>query len=153
MIHSGVVGWIEETDTDWQLQFRRSFELGNDHELWVWPSQSETPRVLDRSTWWQDDDVCHIRPESGVALVALAVSFKGSWLGARTSAQGMGWILQPPSFLHKLEDHGTLAQVVARTSAASGAKNRCFRIGESSTELQPSTLGPSVTVSFRSLLF
>jgi hypothetical protein len=88
VIHSGVVGWIEETHTDWQLQFRRRFELGKDHELWVWPSRSETPRVLDRSTWWQDDDVCHIRPESGVALVALAVSFKGSWLGARTSAQG-----------------------------------------------------------------
>jgi hypothetical protein len=88
VIHSGVVRWIEETDSDWQLQFRRSFELGQDHELWVWPSQSEIPRVLDRSAWWQEDDVCHIRPESGVRVVALAVSFKGSWLGARTSAQG-----------------------------------------------------------------
>jgi hypothetical protein len=88
VIHSGVVRWVEKTDLDWQLQFRRSFELGKDHELWVWPSQSETPRVLDRSTWWQEDDVCHIRPESGVQIVGLAVSFKGSWLGARTSAHG-----------------------------------------------------------------
>ena len=44
VIHSGIVRWIEETSTDWQLQFRRRFELGNDHELWVWPSNSETPQ-------------------------------------------------------------------------------------------------------------
>lgn len=131
VIHSGVVGWIEEKDTDWQLQFRRSFELGKDHELWVWPSQSETPKVLDRSTWWQDDDVCHIRPESGVALVALAVSFKGNWLGARTSSQGWTGFCNLLRSCTNWKIMAPLAQVVAGTSAASGAENRCFRIGKS----------------------
>jgi len=87
VIHSGVVGWIEGSESDWQIQFRRNFELGESHDIWAWPSQSDVPRVLDRSTWWQEDNICHVR-HGGDSLLALAVSFEGGWLGARTSAQG-----------------------------------------------------------------
>jgi hypothetical protein len=88
VIHSGVIGWIEKVDTDWQIQFRRSFELSSGHDIWVWPSRAETPRLLDRTEWRQEGDVCHARVESGTMPIALAVSFQGNWLGARTCEQG-----------------------------------------------------------------
>jgi hypothetical protein len=88
VIHSGVIGWIEKVDTDWQIQFRRSFDLGSDHDIWVWPSHAETPRILDRTEWRQEGDVCHVRVDASTLPIALAVSFQGIWLGARTCEQG-----------------------------------------------------------------
>ena len=88
VIHSGVVNWIDTTDGFWRIQLRRTFELGQDHELWVWPARAEMPIVLERSAWWQEETICYALVDSAIAPIAFAISYEGVWLGARTGERG-----------------------------------------------------------------
>lgn len=88
VIHSGVVKWIDSPNGTWAIQFRKSFELGSTHDIWEWRLGSETPHLVDRRTWRQDDDVCYVQIDDAAPSLGFAVSFDGFWLGARTSEQG-----------------------------------------------------------------
>ena len=67
---------------------RQMFELGHDHDIWVWYTGSESPAVLERSAWWQEEAICFALVEADVSPIAFAISYEGAWLGARTAGQG-----------------------------------------------------------------
>ena len=73
-----------------------------------------------------------------MALVGLACLIQRQLARSEDFVSGLEWLLQPTSVLHRLANHGAVAQVVARTSAASGATSRRFRIGESRAHCYPS---------------
>ncbi|MGO9275080.1 MAG: hypothetical protein ACLQOO_33410 [Terriglobia bacterium] len=106
VIHSGVIGWIEQKGDDWHIQFRRSFELGSEHDIWIWPAQAGAPHLLNRAAWWQEGEACLARVDAGSTPVAFAVSFQGSWLGARTCGQGWAGLID---VLRRCQDWQTSA--------------------------------------------
>ena len=88
VIHSGIINWIDSYEGFWRIQIRKMFELGDDHDIWVWYTGSESPAVLERSAWWQQESICFALAEADVLPIAFAISYEGAWLGARTAGQG-----------------------------------------------------------------
>jgi hypothetical protein len=87
VIHSGVMEWVEQDGEVYQIQLRRALELGPDHAIWAWYEYQPKPEIVAASDWIQEGDTCLVH--SGGRPIALAISFQGAWLGARTSQ--MGW--------------------------------------------------------------
>src|SRR6185312_8042527 len=88
VVRSGLIHWIEQSGSEYQLQLRNSVEFDADYELWMWNSGSCLPEKVRTSDWIQHEDVCLIAPPSGAAPLALAISFRGVWLGGRPCRSG-----------------------------------------------------------------
>lgn len=88
VVRSGLIHWIEQSGSEYQLQLRNSVEFDSDYELWLWNSGSSLPEKVRASDWIQHEDACLIAPPSGTAPMALAISFRGVWLGARPCRSG-----------------------------------------------------------------
>jgi hypothetical protein len=89
VIHSGVMRRVEQDGDAYQIQLRSAFELGSDHAIWVWHEGHNEPQKVPAGDWAQEDDVCLLELGARARPVALAVSFQGAWLGARTCQ--LGW--------------------------------------------------------------
>jgi hypothetical protein len=83
------VEWVERSEGEWRIQLRQSFELTAEHAIWIWLANEIQPKIINRDDWWQEADICHIRLDPVVVPLAFAISFEGTWLGARTCE--MGW--------------------------------------------------------------
>lgn len=89
LIRSGIIEWIERTERNWRIHLRHSVEFGADHAIWVWLADETEPRIVERNDCWMEDDVCHVRLNAESPPLGFAISFQGTWLGARTGE--IGW--------------------------------------------------------------
>ncbi len=94
LLNSGVIKWVSLTTNNWELQLRISFELCENHSIWVWLFGDDTPRQLKRDQWWQRENVCVVRNTFESYPEGFAISYKGAWLGARTASSGLSGIQQ-----------------------------------------------------------
>jgi DNA-directed RNA polymerase alpha subunit len=97
VIHSGVVQALESFSGGCQIQLRYALDLGADYGIWVWYEGQAKPELVPRANWIQEDDLCLVELQGATEPIALAVSFEGVWLGARTgrkSWKGYGELVE-----------------------------------------------------------
>jgi len=94
LLNSGVIRWVSRGTEHWELQLRRSLDLGEGHAIWVWLAGEDCPRQLSRNQWSQRENVCEVRPAFDQSPEGFAISYDGAWLGARTASFGLTGLQQ-----------------------------------------------------------
>ncbi len=94
LLNSGVIRWVSRVDEHWELQLRRSLDLGEGYSIWAWLVGEDIPRQLNRDQWSQRENVCEVRPAPDQSPEGFAISYHGAWLGARTASSGLTGIQQ-----------------------------------------------------------
>ena len=141
IIHSGVIGRIEKTAAFWQIQFRRSFELGLDHDIWVWQAHADAPKVLDSNcvaAGWGCLP-CSNRSRYGTHCPRCIIPRQLA--GCQNVRPRVGRTERSASIVRGLEGSGPLAKVVAGTPVAPCAEAIGFSVGAFRTDSDSSGLG------------
>jgi hypothetical protein len=86
LLNSGVIRWISQEAGNWLVQLRHSLDLGEGYVVWAWLAGEDSPRQLRRDQWSQQENICEIRSLSNLRPEGFAISYDGTWLGARTAS-------------------------------------------------------------------
>jgi hypothetical protein len=91
IVDTGLIRSVEPTQSKLMIELLRDIEIGENHELWVWPADASEPRPLAREFWHVDDGRIVAEVESNYNA-AIAISYKGLWLGAISLDQDHSWL-------------------------------------------------------------
>jgi hypothetical protein len=127
VIHSGVMQWVEQDGEEYQIQLRRTFELGPDHAIWLWYENQIEPEVVASSGWIQKDDTWLTSVPAGARPIAFAISFQSAWLGGPNHPVGMEGVGKRDQLFTGLADNSTMAKMVASSVASREPDSRCPR--------------------------
>jgi hypothetical protein len=90
VVDTGVIRSAEQTPSAVTIELLRDFEIGQGHELWVWPINAHKPNPISRHCWRVDDGRIVAELVEGNAA-AIAITFKGLWLGAISLGRDHSW--------------------------------------------------------------
>lgn len=91
VVDTGLIRSAEKTDSAVTIELLRDIEIGQNHELWVWPTDAPEPAPLAREYWRVDDGRIVADIETG-HTASIAIAFKGLWLGAISLGRDHSWL-------------------------------------------------------------
>jgi hypothetical protein len=90
VVDTGLIRSADQTESAVTIELLRDIEIGENHELWIWPTNAHAPSPISRECWRVDDGRVIVEIEDGPAA-AIALGFKGLWLGAISLGRDHSW--------------------------------------------------------------